>query len=160
MKKCLSFILFITFLSPLSFIFAADVNAVIVTLYPVKQQQLQKEALGTITLNENAQGVILTPHLNNLPSGLHGFRYLPGTRCEHIPTSFMQPVMDPKNYPSFLAPLAVDHAGKATSAVIAPKLTLAQFNKQVLIIYGPPLEYPDQQFPYVAGTVIACGVVP
>jgi len=116
--------------------------------------------LGTLTLKENQNGVLITPQLK-LPEGIHAMRLVPATLCTTTATlPYTHPSTDenPKHSLPFLPPLIVDSTNEAVEIVMARGLTLKDFQEKTILMYASENPYPDQTFPNFVGDVVACGI--
>jgi len=135
-------------------------------------------AIGTITAEETAGGLVLMPDLKDLPPGARGFHLHQNPSCEpaekdgkataalaaggHYDPASTGKHMGPKGggHKGDLPALTVTEDGKATTAVTAPQLKLADVQGRALMIHAGGDNYSDQPEPLGGGgTRIACGVV-
>jgi Cu-Zn family superoxide dismutase len=114
------------------------------------------KSIGTITITSGADGVTLTPWLEGLPAGSHGFHVHEKASCD--------PAMDPKTgevmpaqaagghldpdrsghhegpagngHLGDLPTLKVDSSGRASSPVVAPRLKISDLSGHVLVIHA------------------------
>ena len=126
--------------------------------------------IGTITMENTAYGLLLTPNLNSLPPGLHGFHVHEHPNCTHEGMdagSHLDPAKTGKHLGPYddsghlgdLPVLYVDAKGNATVVVLAPKLTAEQLDGRALMIHEGGDNYSDKPKLGGGGNRIACGVV-
>ncbi|HYC04376.1 MAG TPA: superoxide dismutase [Cu-Zn] SodC [Azospirillaceae bacterium] len=136
-------------------------------------------AIGTITAEETASGLVLMPDLKDLPAGSRGFHLHQNPSCEPAEKDGKKTAAlaagghyDPANTGKHVGPkgqgghkgdlpaLTVEASGKATTAVTAPQLKLADLQGRALMIHAGGDNYSDQPEPLGGGGArIACGVV-
>ena len=136
------------------------------------------KVIGTISLSDAAEGLVVMPDLAELPPGDHGFHIHVNPNCGPGPGPDGQPAaglaagghFDPGNIGKHLGPrgrghkgdlpaLRVDAGGNATTAVIAPQLKLADAKGRSIMIHAGGDNYSDQPSPLGGGGArIACGV--
>lgn len=126
--------------------------------------------IGTVTLSAAKCGVLLTPNLQHLPSGVHGFHVHEKPSCADLGMA-AGAHLDPSNTQHHEGPyqeghlgdlpvLVVDANGKATLPVLAPRVTLASFKGHALMIHANGDNYADQPEKLGGGGErIACGVI-
>jgi Cu-Zn family superoxide dismutase len=134
--------------------------------------------IGTIELSDTNEGLRITPQLSELPPGDHGFHVHVNPNCGAANGPNGQPAAgmaagghyDPANTGKHLGPqgeghkgdmpvLTVDASGKATKAVTAPHLTVADVKGRSIMIHAGGDNYSDQPAPLGGGGArIACGV--
>ena len=134
--------------------------------------------IGTIELSDTKEGLRIAPQLSELPPGDHGFHVHVNPDCGPANGPNGQPAAglaagshyDPANTGKHLGPqgeghkgdmpvLTVDASGKATKAVTAPHLTLADVIGHSIMIHSGGDNYSDQPAPLGGGGArIACGV--
>ncbi len=137
------------------------------------------ESIGTVTISESAGGVMLTPKLEGLPPGLHGFHIHEKPSCDPAadPEGQVMPAqaagghLDPAKSGQHKGPmgdghlgdlpsLKVDSSGKATAPVIAPRLKMSDLTGRSLMIHAGGDNYSDKPEKLGGGGKrIACGVV-
>jgi superoxide dismutase, Cu-Zn family len=148
-----------------------------VTMNAIDANGVGKE-IGTLRLSDTKVGLQITPQLVGLPPGDHGFHVHvnpdcgPGTGPNGQPAAGMAAGghYDPANTGKHLGPygkghmgdmpvLTVDASGKATEAVIVPRLTVADVKGRSIVIHAGGDNYSDQPAPLGGGGArIACGV--
>jgi Cu-Zn family superoxide dismutase len=134
--------------------------------------------IGTLDLTDTNEGLRIMPHLDGLPPGDHGFHVHVNPNCGPGNGPNGQPAAgiaasghyDPANTGKHLGPLGdghkgdlpvltVDATGKATKAVVAPHLTVAEVKGHSIMIHAGGDNYSDQPAPLGGGGArIACGV--
>ena len=136
------------------------------------------KSIGTLDLTDTNEGLRIMPHLDGLPPGDHGFHVHVNPNCGPGNGPNGQPAAgiaagghyDPANTGKHLGPngeghkgdlpvLTVDASGKATKAVVAPHLTVADVKGHSIMIHAGGDNYSDQPMPLGGGGArIACGV--
>ena len=135
--------------------------------------------IGTLVLEDTTEGMKITPNLSGLPPGSHGFHVhaIPdcgtgeqnGTKAAGLAAGGHY---DPMKTGKHLGPesteghkgdlpvLAVDGNGKATQAVVAPHLTVAETEGHAIVIHAGGDNYSDAPAPLGGGGArIACAVI-
>jgi len=135
--------------------------------------------IGTLRLSDTNDGLEITPQLANLPAGDHGFHVHVNPNCGPGAGPNGQPAAglaagghyDPANTGKHLGPqgeghkgdmpvLTVDAGGKATKALVVPRLAVADVKGRSIMIHSGGDNYSDQPAPLGGGGArIACGVV-
>jgi Cu-Zn family superoxide dismutase len=155
-------------------VFAADV---VVSMNLVNQQGIGKD-IGIITISEGSAGLVFTPNLTDLTPGVHGFHVhqnpscAPGTKeGKLVPGLAAGGHYDPtktgkhegphgKGHLGDLPSLTVGADGKATTAVTAPRLKMADVKGRSLMIHAGGDNYSDQPAALGGGGArVACGVI-
>jgi len=135
--------------------------------------------IGTITLHDGPYGIVLTPDLNGLSPGLHGFHVHAGSDCGPAPKDGQMVAglaagghFDPSNSGVHQGPygaghlgdlpaLYVDASGRADHPVLAPRLKVGDIHGRALMIHAGGDNYSDQpQALGGGGARVACGVIP
>lgn len=137
-------------------------------------------SIGTITVTASAGGLMLTPALEGLPPGLHGFHVRDKPSCDPamdpekgqvMPAQAAGGHLDPGKSGQHKGPmgdghlgdlpaLKVDNSGEATAPVIAPRLKMADLAGHSLMIHAGGDNYSDRPEKLGGGGKrIACGVV-
>jgi Cu-Zn family superoxide dismutase len=136
------------------------------------------EALGTITASQNAYGTLLTPDLNGLEPGVHGFHVHQKPECapaekdgKSVPGLAAGGHYDPtksgrhegpygNGHIGDLPPLYVARDGAATVPVLAPRVKLADLEGRSLMIHAGGDNFSDEPKKLGGGGArSACGVV-
>lgn len=136
------------------------------------------ESVGKIEAKESPWGLILTPKLSGLPTGVHGFHVHANPSCdvkvkEDTPVAALgagghfDPLKTGKHEGPFgkghlgdLPVLIVDKEGNATQPVLAPRLTVARLKGRSIMIHAGGDNYSDQPAALGGGGArIACGVI-
>jgi superoxide dismutase, Cu-Zn family len=148
-----------------------------ITMNAIDASGVGKE-IGTLVLSDTQTGLQITPQLVGLPPGDHGFHVHVNPNCAPGPGPNGQPAAgmlagnhyDPANTGKHLGPygeghkgdmpvLTVDASGKATKAVVVPRLTVADVRARAIIIHAGGDNYSDQPAALGGGGArIACGV--
>jgi superoxide dismutase, Cu-Zn family len=135
--------------------------------------------IGTVTLMDSPGGLIVTPDLTGLPPGGHGFHVHARGDCgvtlaegKPVPAGAAGGHFDPQGTGKHLGPAGAGHLGdlpvlevasdgRATTAVTAVRLTVAQVQGLALMIHAGGDNYADQPAPLGGGGLrIACGIIP
>lgn len=136
-------------------------------------------SIGTVTLSDTPAGLNLALDLKGLPPGTHGFHVHEKPDCGAM-VKDGKPVAglaagghyDPhkagkheghsgQGHLGDLPALTVDGSGKATTAVTAPRLKLADVKGRSLMVHAGGDTYSDTPAPLGGGGArIACGVIP
>ncbi len=136
-------------------------------------------AVGTLSLADTANGLSITPSLNGLPPGSHGFHVHangdcgPGEQNGKKAAGFAAGGhFDPKKSGKHLGPesheghlgdlpvLVVDADGKANRPVVAPHLRVSDVQGHAIVIHAGGDNYSDEPAPLGGGGPrIACAVV-
>lgn len=135
--------------------------------------------VGLVTVSESPYGLIFTPALKGLPSGLHGFHVHENPSCDPKDKDG-KPVAalaagghyDPENTKKHdapwgnghlgdLPPLYVDANGNATQPVLAPRIKqTSQLKGRALMIHAGGDNHSDHPAPLGGGGArVACGVI-
>ena len=155
-------------------VWAADV---VVPMHMVNEQG-NAQAIGHVTIAESAHGLVLTPQLNGLPAGVHGFHVhengscAPGLRDgKPVPALAAGGHYDPlaskrhgtpwgEGHLGDLPGLVVDHHGHASYAVLAPRLKLSDVKSRSLMVHVGGDNHADHPEPLGGGGArMACGVI-
>lgn len=135
--------------------------------------------LGTITAQDSARGLILTPNLTGLPVGPHGIHVHQNGDCgakeqdgKMVPGLAAGSHFDPHGTGKHKGPwdagghkgdlpaLAVNGDGRAIDAIIAPHLTTRDIAGRALIIHAGADNYSDDPKALGGGGArIACGLI-
>ena len=133
---------------------------------------------GSISLSATSYGVLLTPNLQGLPPGLHGFHLHEKPSCAAAEKDgkkvaalgaggHLDPAKTGKHEGPYgaghlgdLPPLFVDNEGRATQPVLAPRLKLGDFPGHALMIHAGGDNHTDHPQPLGGGAArIACGTI-
>jgi superoxide dismutase, Cu-Zn family len=137
------------------------------------------KVIGTISLSDANEGLVVMPDLADLPPGDHGIHVHVNPDCGPGAGPNGQPAAglaagghyDPANTGKHLGPrgeghkgdlpaLRVDSGGNATNAVVAPHLKVADVKGRSIMIHAGGDNYSDQPSPLGGGGArIAFGVV-
>ncbi len=129
-------------------------------------------SIGTVQLDDTIYGLLLTPHLKELPPGAHGFAIYTVASCDNYANA-AGGHYDPDRSFQHRGPyhgdghfgdlpvLVVDATGHATLPVLAPRLKLADVYHRSLIVIAGGDNYSDE-FMRLNNSKrrIACGVIP
>ena len=136
-------------------------------------------AIGTVTLSETPYGVLFTPNLHGLPTGMHGFHLHEKPNCANTTVDGVVAVAgaagghwDPmhtgkhegtyvQGHLGDLPGLYVAADGTATTPVLAPRIKdLSQVHELALMIHAGGDNHSDHPAKFGGGGArIACGVV-
>jgi len=155
-------------------VFAADV---VVPMNLVTEQGIGK-GIGTVLISEGTTGLVFTPQLTDLAPGFHGFHVHQNPDCaagmkegKMVPGLAAGGHYDPasvgkhegphgKGHLGDLPSLTVGADGKASTAVTAPRLKMADVKGRSLMIHAGGDNYADQPAPLGGGGVrVACGAI-
>ena len=155
-------------------VFAADV---VVPMNLVTEQGIGK-GIGTVLISEGTTGLVFTPQLTDLAPGFHGFHVHQNPDCaagmkegKMVPGLAAGGHYDPANVGKHEGPhgkghlgdlpsLTVGADGKASTAVTAPRLKMADVKGRSLMIHAGGDNYSDQPAPLGGGGVrVACGAI-
>lgn len=138
------------------------------------------QPIGHITLSDSAYGIVLTPNLNGLPAGVHGFHLHMSPSCEPsmkdgkpVAAGSAGGHWDPQHtehhgmpwatnaHMGDLPPLAVNADGSATQPMLAPRFKDIQaFRHHALVIHAGGDNHSDNPAPLGGGGArLACGVI-
>lgn len=129
------------------------------------------KSIGSIEIQQTADGTRFTPNLTGLTPGSHGFHLHTNPSCGNGGQD-AGGHYDPQNtgrhegpygngHLGALPTLYVHSSGAAITAVVAPRLKLEDLNGRSLIIHAGSDNYSDSPVPLGGGGArVACGVVP
>jgi len=135
--------------------------------------------VGTITASNTGYGLLLTPNLNGLPPGLHGFHVHENPSCDAAEKDGQMTAAqaagghyDPAQTRRHEGPYGSGHLGdlpaiyvnpdgKADYPVLAPRLKVADLLGRSLMMHAGGDNHADHPAPLGGGGArIACGVTP
>lgn len=135
-------------------------------------------SIGSIALTENKFGVVFTPNLSGLPTGLHGFHVHENPSCDakekdgkKTPALAAGGHYDPlksgkhgtpwgDGHLGDLPPMYVNAEGKSMQAVLAPRLKLSDLAGRSLMIHAGGDNHADHPAMLGGGGMrLACGVL-
>ena len=154
-----------------------DAASLTVTMNAIDANGIGKQ-VGTLRLSDTKGGLRIAPQLAGLPTGDQVFHIHANPDCGPGKGPNDQPAaglaagghLDPANTGKHLGPqgeghkgdlpvVSVDASGKATKAVVAPHLTVADVKGHAVMIHAGGDNYSDQPAPLGGGGArIACGV--
>ncbi len=136
------------------------------------------QPIGTVTIRETSQGIVLEPDLKGLPPGPRGFHVHQNPNCGPGQNNGQTAAgfaagghLDPASSGKHLGPqgaghlgdlpaLVVNASGVANQPVAAPRLTLKDVQGRALMIHEGGDNYSDEPKPLGGGAGrIACGIV-
>jgi Cu-Zn family superoxide dismutase len=136
------------------------------------------QQIGTVTIREAAQGIVLEPDLKGLPSGSRGFHIHQNPDCGPGQNNGQTAVgfaagghLDPAGSGKHLGPqgighlgdlpaLVVNNSGVANQPVVATRLSMKDVQGRALMIHEGGDNYADEPKPLGGGGGrIACGVI-
>ena len=135
------------------------------------------ESIGTVSFEETAKGLLITPALGKLSVGEHGFHIHENASCEtalkdgkaaaalaaggHLnPEKVMHHGTPQDGHLGDLPALTVNDKGFALTPVLAPRLKLADIQGRAIMIHAGGDNYSDSPKPLGGGgDRIACGVI-
>jgi Cu-Zn family superoxide dismutase len=134
---------------------------------------------GTVTISETKYGLVFTPSLHGLPSGLHGFHVHENGSCaagekDGKPVAGLaagghyDPASSKRHglpwgdgHLGDLPALAVDAAGNASNPVLAPRLKLADLKGRSLMVHVGGDNHADHPAMLGGGGArLVCGPIP
>ncbi len=129
----------------------------------------ETKSVGTVVFLDTPYGLLITPDLTALPTGLHGFHLHQHANCGDHGTS-AGGHFDPKNTNSHQGPygqghlgdlpvLYVDTTGKANTPTLAPRLKTSDLKGLALMIHAGGDNYSDNPALGGGGPRMACGVI-
>jgi Cu-Zn family superoxide dismutase len=157
---------------------AAQAKSVSVTMNKIDDNGVGP-LIGLLQLEDTKDGLKITPSLNGLPPGQHGFHVHEKSDCGPAEDKGKQTAgmaagghLDPKHSGKHLGPesteghsgdlpvLMVDETGLAKTPIIAPHLTVDAVTGHSLMIHAGGDNYSDQPKPLGGGGGrIACGAL-
>ena len=125
--------------------------------------------LGTVVFSESPYGLLITPNLNSLPAGLHGFHLHQHPDCGGTGMN-AGGHYDPANTNSHQGPYGKGHLGDlpvlyvssdgtANTPTLAPRLKLKNLTGLTLMIHASGDNYSDTPPLGGGGAREACGVI-
>lgn len=148
-----------------------------VTMHLVDEQGMGR-AIGNIQISESRYGVVFTPELSGLQSGVYGFHVHEKPSCaaaekdgKKVPALGAGPHFDPAGSKKHGTPwgdghlgdlpaLAVSANGTAVNPVLAPRLKLVDLKGRSLMIHVGGDNHADNPAPLGGGGArMACGVI-
>ena len=153
-----------------------DKKAITVDMNLVDEKGINNN-IGNVKITASKYGLVFTPNLENLPSGIHGFHIHEKPNCNPkqkdgkiSPAESAGDHFDPKKTQKHGEPwgdghlgdlpaLYVDEKGKSTNPVIAPRLKLNDIHNRALIVHIGGDNHNDIPPKGGAGDRIACGII-
>lgn len=146
-----------------------------ISVHTVSAQGIEGQ-IGTISFQDSPQGLVVKPNLSLLPSGYHGFHIHEFGSCEPAEKdgkmgaalaagAHFNPHQKDHGTPNDghlgdLPVLNVDSSGMAKTAVVAPRLKLADIQGLSIMVHAGGDNYSDHPKPLGGGgDRIACGVI-
>ncbi len=155
----------------LSLITLSKANSTINVSMRIVTQHDHNKSVGSITLENSHFGLMIIPHLKDLPPGLHGFHVHVHPDCGqeglsaggHLDPTKTNQHLGPYNVNGHLGDLPVlyiNKKGEDSTPIVAPKLTLAMVKGHSLMIHLYGDNYSDKpQKLGGGGPRLACGVI-
>ena len=163
-------------------VFLASAPLQAATTATATMQLITKEGvgqpIGTVTIREAAQGIVLEPDLKGLPPGPRGFHVHQNPDCGPGQSNGQTAAgfaagghLDPASSGKHLGPqgtghlgdlpaLVVNSSGVANQPVVAPRLSLQDVQGRALMIHEGGDNYADEPKPLGGGAGrIACGII-
>ena len=135
-------------------------------------------SIGTISLEDTQYGLLLTPNLEGLSAGAHGFHIHQNPDCDSKPKGgrFVAGLgagghFDPESKGAHkgpyedghlgdLPPLIVDAEGKSTIPLLAPRLTVDAIAQRSIMVHLKGDNFSDEPAKLGGGGArVACGVI-
>nr|WP_299246102.1 superoxide dismutase [Cu-Zn] SodC [uncultured Halomonas sp.] len=135
------------------------------------------DSLGTVQVEDTDHGLLLTPELSGLNSGMHGFHVHQNASCEPGEKDGKMTAavaagghFDPEDTGTHQGPygeghlgdlpvLMVGEEGNAITPVLAPRLEVSDLQGHAIMIHAGGDNYSDQPDLGGGGARIACGVI-
>lgn len=129
----------------------------------------KKTNYGILVFNDSAYGLVITPHLTQLPPGAHGFHLHEHPSCDaHGMAAGSH--FDPEKTNTHQGPYGAGHLGdlpvlfigpdgQANTPLLAPKLTTKQLKGLTVMLHHGGDNYTDTPALGGGGARIACGVI-
>ncbi|WP_339378987.1 MULTISPECIES: superoxide dismutase [Cu-Zn] SodC [Cobetia] len=135
------------------------------------------EAVGSIMAEDTQNGLLLTPKVEGLESGIHGFHLHAKASCEPaekdgetVAAAAAGSHFDPEGTETHQGPygdghlgdlpaLSVDADGKISLPVLAPRLEESDLSGHALMIHSGGDNYTDTPKLGGGGSRVACGVI-
>jgi superoxide dismutase, Cu-Zn family len=133
--------------------------------------------IGDVKITSSKYGIVFTPNLQNLPSGLHGFHIHEKPTCaakekdgkisaaeaagEHYDPRKTKKHAEPwgDGHLGDLPALYVDEKGKATNPVLAPRLKISDIHNRTLMVHVNGDNHTDNPPTGGGAERIACGII-
>ncbi len=143
--------------------FAAQLSADIYTA------DSKHKLLGKVDFQDTPFGLLITPNLTALPTGLHGFHLHQHANCtDHAMAAGGH--FDPQNTNTHQGPYINGHLGdlpvlyvdsdkQARTPILAPRLKTADLNGLAVMVHANGDNYTDTPALGGGGERIACGVI-
>ena len=131
----------------------------------------QQKKVGTIQAENARCGVLFTPHLTDLPPGIHGFHIHEKPSCDDkgmAAGDHFDPIQSKQHNGPYdhighlgdLPVLIVNQDGTATLPILAPRLTLSKIKNHALMIHAGADNYADTPAKLGGGgSRMVCGVI-
>lgn len=135
-------------------------------------------SVGTITLSDSPHGLVITPKLQGLSPGLHGFHIHENPSCDAkdkngklVPALSAGGHYDPEKSAKHgyswgdghlgdLPALYVNEKGEAHYPVLAPRLTVGKIKQRSIMVHEGGDNHADHPAPLGGGGPrVACGVI-
>lgn len=127
------------------------------------------QKVGTVEFRDTKYGLLISPNLQNLPQGIHGFHIHEHPDCGDHALKAMGH-LDPQQTGKHLGPyanghlgdlpvLVVNEKGQANTPVLAPRLKVADIKNHSIMVHAGGDNYSDEPKLGGGGERIACGVI-
>ncbi|MGP9686097.1 superoxide dismutase [Cu-Zn] SodC [Halomonas sp. AOP25-F1-15] len=137
-----------------------------------------EESIGTVSLESTEHGLLLTPSLTDMESGVYGFHVHQNANCDPAENDDGEMTAaqaagghyDPEETDTHLGPygeghlgdlpvLTVNEDGEANLPVLAPRLSMEDMPGRSIMIHAGGDTYKDEPHLGGGGARMACGVV-
>ena len=128
-----------------------------------------KTHIGSVKFEDTAHGLLISPSINNLPAGIHGFHIHEKPDCGSKGTA-AGGHYDPEKTESHQGPYGKGHLGdlpvlyvdknsQATLPTLAPRLKVSDLKGRSLMIHAGGDNYSDNPPLGGGGARVGCGVI-
>ncbi|MDF1646537.1 MAG: superoxide dismutase family protein [Legionellaceae bacterium] len=147
-------------------VITAHAESTTATIYSTDDTHTAK---GTITFKDSPGGLLIEPHLHDLPPGPHGFHIHQNPSCRNQGVA-AGGHFDPKQTNTHLGPYGEGHLGdlpvlyinadgETRSSLIAPRLSVENVKSHSIMIHAAGDNYTNAPPMGGGGPRIACGVI-
>jgi Cu-Zn family superoxide dismutase len=130
----------------------------------------EQTQIGSVDFEDTTYGLLITPYLSGLPTGIHGFHIHMHPNCEdhgmnaggHFDPDLTNTHLGPygQGHLGDLPALTVNEKGEATLPLLAPRLKTKDLSGHALMIHAGGDTYKDVPTLGGGGARLACGVIP